>query len=185
MDCTALSAYIQTAQHCIHKRCVRTTLQNHKWRWTLGLSFYYCFFHPAVKTPAFIDNYLNPAYKLSLTCINKFPTLCNASVCCVDQTLDHSHECYHASYQGFPHSKHPIIGTYPKFWNFEPGITFNVLEFNYMLFTEQLDNSLSADFTYVRFFTITYNRANIFKIVFNNYLYSTKYPIYSCFIKVR
>lgn len=108
MDCSVLSAYNQMVRHCIHNLCVRTTLQNHKWHWTLSLSFYYSFFHPAFKTPAFTDKYLNPAYKLSLTCVNKFPVLCITSVYCVDQNLDCSHECYPTSYQGFPHSKHLI-----------------------------------------------------------------------------
>lgn len=138
---------VWNALSCLHPNgtalhlywCLRTTLQNHKWHWTLMLSFYYCFFHPAVKATAFIDNYLNPACKLSLICIYKFPMLCNTSAYCADQNFDCSHECYQTSYQGFPHSKHLII--YPKFWTFGPGMIFCVPEFNYMgFFTEQLDN---------------------------------------------
>lgn len=139
VDYMSFLVFIQMVQHCICKRCVRITLQIYKWHWTGMLSFYYCFFHPEVKTPAFIDSYHNPACKLSLTCVKKFPMLCKASLLCVDQNLDHSHECYQTSYQGFSHSKHLIIGTYPKFWAFGPGITFYVLELKNMFFTEQLD----------------------------------------------
>lgn len=53
--------------------------------------------------------------------------LCNSSVHCADQNVDHNHEHYQTSYQGFPHSKQFIIGTYPEFQNFDPGIIFYIL----------------------------------------------------------
>lgn len=151
-ECFALSAYIQILHHLIHKLCVTTTLKNYKWHWTLRLSLCYYFICPAVKTRAFAGNYHNPAHKLALASINNFPMLCHSSVHCADQNLDHNHECYQTSYQGFPHSKQFIIGPYPEFWNFEPSIIFYVIQLNYMFFEyisfaeELITNSTQANF---------------------------------------
>lgn len=114
MEYIVLSAYIQILHHFIHKLYVITTLQKHKWCWTLRLSLCYCFIGPALKKLVFTDGYHNPAYKLLSIPTTNFPVLCNVLHIMLIKILNITL----IATKHLPHSKQFITGTYSEFWTF-------------------------------------------------------------------